>query len=188
MRKISYSTVLLVLLVGVIGILFYPLFLKGWLPIPADTIIGLYHPFRDLYAANFPHGIPFKNSLITDPVRQLYPWKLLAMDIFKSGNLPLWNPYEMAGKPLLANFQTGVFYPFNIIFLGLPFSVGWSFFILLQPLLSAIFMWMYLRNLRLSIQAAFLGIVAWILSGFFIAWLEWGNVIHTALWLPITMD
>ena len=49
--------------------------LQGLLPIPADTIIGLYHPYSDLYAVDYPNGIPYKNFLITDPVSQIYIWK-----------------------------------------------------------------------------------------------------------------
>src|SRR3990170_7845286 len=84
---------------------FQPFLMQGKLPIPADTIVGLYHPYRDLYASEYPNGIPFKNFLITDPVRQIYPWKKLSIDIIRGLNLPLWNPYAASGMPLLSNFQ-----------------------------------------------------------------------------------
>lgn len=75
MKKIA--SVLFIILLTVV--FFWQFFVKGLLPIPADTIIGLYHPFIDLYAKDYPRGIPFKNFLITDPVRQQYPWKVLAI-------------------------------------------------------------------------------------------------------------
>ncbi|PIZ99051.1 MAG: hypothetical protein COX78_02350, partial [Candidatus Levybacteria bacterium CG_4_10_14_0_2_um_filter_35_8] len=56
-------------------IFFWPFVLQNKLPIPADTIVGMYHPYRDFYTNSYPRGVPFKNSLITDPVRQQYPWK-----------------------------------------------------------------------------------------------------------------
>ena len=121
-------------------IFFWQFFIKGLLPIPSDTIIGLYHPFRDLYAKDYPRGIPFKNFLITDPVRQQYPWKELAINIEKNWELPIWNPYNFSGTPLLANFQSAVFYPLNILFFILPFSFSWSLFILLAPILAGIFL------------------------------------------------
>src|SRR5258708_27527337 len=96
--------------------------LVGNLPIPSDTIIGLYHPFRDLCALEYPRGIPFKNSLITDPVRQQYPWRSLGIALEKQWKLPLWNPHAFAGTPLLANFQTAAFYPLNVLFFLLPFQ------------------------------------------------------------------
>lgn len=114
MKKLFKTHWPLLLVFAAVAVLFKDMFIRGLLPIPSDTIIGLYHPFRDLYAAEFPRGIPFQNSLITDPVRQIIPWKMLVVDQLSKGQLPIWNPYEMAGKPLLANFQSGVFYPLNI--------------------------------------------------------------------------
>lgn len=124
----------ILLLLILIIVFYYPFIFSGKLPTPADTIIGLYSPYRDFYSATYPNGIPFKNFLITDPVRQTYIWKSLAVDIYKSGELPLWNPYEMSGKPFLANFQTGAFYPLNLILVFLPFQLGWSVFIFSQTL------------------------------------------------------
>ncbi len=179
--------------IDIIVILFFVILLfqktifSGLLPIPSDTIIGLYNPFRDLYANEYPRGLPFKNFLITDPVRQTYPWKSLALDIEKKMELPIWNPYNFAGTPLLANFQSAVFYPLNIIYLILPFSIAWSLLIVIQPFLAAFFMYLFLRNLKLRREAVFLGVLSFSLSGFSVAWFEWGNVIHTALWLPLIL-
>src|SRR3989344_4097933 len=119
--------------VAIVVIFFWQFFLKGLLPIPSDTIVGLYHPFLDLYAKISPQGVPFKNFLLTDPVRQIIPWKMLVIDNLSNFSLPLWNPYEMAGKPLLANFQSSPFYPLNAILFFKPFELSWSIFIIIQP-------------------------------------------------------
>lgn len=166
---------------------FYPFFLQGKLPIPTDNIIGLFHPFRDLYAPEYPNGIPFKNSLITDPVQQQYPWRWLAVEVEKNIQLPLWNPYSFAGTPLLATLQGGVLYPLNVLLFLLPFAIGWSVLIFLQPLLASMFTYLYLRNLRLKKEAALLGSIAFAFSGFMVAWMEWGTVGHVALWLPLVL-
>jgi len=168
-------------------IFFWQFFIKGLLPIPADTIIGLYHPFRDLYAKDYSRGVPFKNFLITDPIRQQYPWKELAINIEKNWELPLWNPYNFSGYPLLANFQSAAFYPLNILFSMPHFYLSWSFFILFAPLLAGIFLYLYLQNLGLNKWASVLGSISFSFSGFFVSWLEWGNVLHTALWLPLVL-
>lgn len=164
-----------------------PFLISQKLPIPADTIVGLYHPFRDLYASTNPNGLPFKNSLITDPVRQTYVWKQLSIEMLSKMQLPLWNPYEMSGKPLLANIQSGALYPLNIVFVIPPFYLGWSFFIMLEMFLGGYFMYLYLRSLTLSLPAICIGVLSWIFSGFFIAWMEWGNVLHVAIWLPLLL-
>ncbi len=183
MKKIF--PVLFIILVVVI--FFSQFLLKGLLPIPADTIIGLYHPFRDLYAKDYPRGIPFKNFLITDPVRQQYPWKKLVIEAEKKLSLPLWNPYSFSGTPLLANFQSAAFYPLSILFFVLPFNMAWSLLIFLQPLLAGIFLYLYLSNLKLSKMASLLGAIAFSFSGFSVSWLEWGTISHAALWLPLIL-
>lgn len=177
----------LALLVIIVLFFFKSFFLQGKLPIPADTIIGLYHPFRDLYAKEYPRGIPFKNFLITDPVRQQYPWRELSVLIEKKFQLPLWNPYNMAGVPLLGNFQSAAFYPLNLLLFVLPFELGWSILIVLQPLLAAVFLYLYLNNLKLSKWASILGSFSFAFSGFFVAWMEWGTVLHVGLWLSLIL-
>lgn len=166
---------------------FYPVLLFGKVPVPADTIIGLYHPFRDLYAKEYPRGIPFKNSLITDPVRQQYPWRFLSVFTQKTLTLPLWNPYSMAGSPLLANLQSAPFYPLNLLLFLPDFNLWWSVIIILQPLLTGIFMYLFLKNIKLTQHSSFLGGFIYAFCGFSIAWLEWGTIGHVALWLPLIL-
>lgn len=178
---LSISLVFLVVL-----IFFSPIF-NNRLPIPADTIIGLYHPFRDLYSKNYPRGIPFKNFLITDPVRQQYPWSKHAVEKIKNFELPLWNPYNFSGTPLMANMQSAVFYPLNILFFVLPFDFAWSFKVFLQPLFGGIFIFLYLKNLKTNTYASLLASIAFMFSGFNVAWLEWNTILHTGLWLPLIL-
>lgn len=175
------------ILVCIVCAFFYQFLLLGKLPIPSDTIVGLYYPFRDLYSQTNPNGLPYKNFLVTDPVRQQYVWKYLSIIQERQLQLPLWNPYEMAGTPLLANFQSSPFYPLNPILFIPPFSISWSFFIALQPLLAGIFLFLFLKNLKLNTWACLVGSITWMFSGFFIAWMEWGVILHTILWLPLIL-
>lgn len=166
---------------------FYQASLFGKMPLPTDTIVGLYHPYRDLYAKNYPNGIPYKNSLITDPVRQSYPWKYLAVTNLKNNTLPLWNPYNLTGTPLLANFQTAAFYPLNILFILFDFNKAWTIFILLQQLLAGIFMYLFAKSLNLNRTSSFLSALSYTFCGYMISWLEWGNIGHTILWFPLIL-
>ena len=63
--------------------------ISGKLPVPSDTLVGLYHPWRDLYRDTNPRGVPFKNFLITDPVRQQIPWRKIVIDQWKEGIIDL---------------------------------------------------------------------------------------------------
>ncbi len=168
-------------------IFFWQFFFKGLVPISSDTVVGLYHPYRDFYAKEFPRGYPFKNFLITDPVRQQYPWRTQSLISFENGKLPTWNSYAFSGTPGLANFQSAAFYPFNILFFFLPYIYSWSILIFLQPLLAGIFLYFYLRNLKLDGYSSFFGGIVFAFSGFFVTWLEWGTVLSTALWLPLVL-
>ena len=175
------------LLILYLLIIFSSFIFKGFLPIPSDTIVGLYHPWRDSLVNQYPNGVAFKNFLITDPVRQQYPWRELAMENIKKGQLPNWNPYVLAGVPLLANIQAAVFYPLNIIYFLMPFSIGWSMQIVLQTLLGGVFMLLFLRNLKLCPEAQILGALAWVGSGFFTAWQNGTPLFRVAIWLPLIL-
>lgn len=183
MPKISFPLALVFL---ALFIFFSPI-IAGKLPFPGDALVGLYHPYRDAYADKYPAGIPYKNFLLTDPVLQQIPWKYLAVNSLKQAKLPWWNPYNFAGMPLLANFQAGVFYPFNIIFMLLRFDIAWTLYIILQSLLGALFLYIFLRHHRLHHLSAALSGLAWVLGGFMMAWLEWGNLGHTLIWLPLSL-
>ncbi len=187
MKNRIKKNIFLIALVAFSIAFYYQFFLFGRLPIPSDALVGLYHPYRDFYSKEYPRGFPFKNFLITDPVRQTYIWKQLSVSQMSKGSLPVWNPYEMGGKPLVANFQSSVFYPLNIVLFLLPFSNVWAVFILLQTVLGGVFMYIYLRALKLDERASFLGSLAFSFSGFFVAWLEWGTIAQTALWLPLIL-
>lgn len=56
-----------------------------------------------------------------DLVSFLWPQYRFAADAIKNGSLPLWNPQLYAGAPFLADNQSGVLYPINLLaFVILP--------------------------------------------------------------------
>ncbi len=165
---------------------FLPHLIVGKIPIPADSLLGLYNPFRDESYSGYSVGkFPVKNPLITDPVLQTYPWRYLTFENFKSGNMPLWNPFSFLGQPLLANSQSSPFQIINILFLILPFKIAWGAQIILPLLLTSLFMYLFLDSLGLSKVAAIFGAFILPFSGFFVAWFTWGTVVTTAMWLPL---
>lgn len=171
----------------IVGIFFYPTILHGKLPVPTDALVGLYHPWRDLFADTNPRGVPFKNFLITDPVRQQIPWRKAAIDEWKSGRIPSWNPYAFSGTTLSGNIQAAAWYPFNLLFWFFPFDAAWSMLIILQPLLAGVFMMLYLQNRKLTQEAALVGGMSFAFSGFAVSWLTWGTIVHVILWLPLAL-
>lgn len=166
-------------------IFYYPVFL-GKLPIPLDTLLGLYHPYRDVVWNGYKE-VPYKNFLITDPVRQQIPARFLALSQLRQGFFSQWNPYSFAGTPQSANIQSALFYPLNLLFIFFPFKVAWTLLIILSTFLALSFMYLYLRNQKISFLPAVLGGLSFAYSGFFIAWLEWGTLTHVLLWLPLLL-
>lgn len=185
MKKfVSHWPLLVILIVWVA--LFWPVFTKKLLPIPADIITGVYYPWLD-YKWGFSVGVPVKNPLIADIPSILYPWRSFAIDELKSGRWPLWNPYYFTGMPLLANFQSAVFSYVNIFFLFLPKALAWSAGVMISPLLTLLAMYGFLRHKKLDKLPSLLGAVVFSLSGFEIAWLQYNVHGHTALFLPLLL-
>src|SRR5574341_645830 len=59
---------------------------------------------------------------------QFMPWRAYAWEILRSGHLPLWNPLNGMGAPLLANYQSALAYPPNWLYFMLDAigGIGWT--------------------------------------------------------------
>ncbi|MBU4016431.1 hypothetical protein KKF69_03050, partial [Patescibacteria group bacterium] len=91
----------------VVAIFFYPVF-KGDMPFPGDLLVGT-NPYNSRGFNGFAAGGVPNKSQGTDVIRELYPWKHFAIEMFKKGQIAFWNPYDFSGNPLMANFQSGAF-------------------------------------------------------------------------------
>lgn len=184
MKRELFGICLLFIIISLI--FFYPV-IKGFIPFPGDLLVGEYAPYSSYpFLGYSPGGYPNKAQDF-DVLKLLYPAKEFTMEIFKKGEFPLWNPYNFSGNPHLASLQAGSFYPLNIIFFILPFIFAWSMYIIIQPILAGIFTFLLLRELRLSIKSAFFGGITFAFSSYFVVWMEYGNIGHSILWLPLLM-
>ncbi len=157
----------------------FPYVARGLIPFPSDYLVTFFPPWSAEY------GMPVKNNAIPDVITQIYPWKKLTIDTWKSGQVPLWNPYSFAGTPHAGNYQSAVFSPLNLLFFILPFIDAWAIFILLQPLLAGVFMYMFVRSLDRSRAAALLSATAFMFCGFIVSWMAYGTLGYAALFLPL---
>ncbi len=177
-----------IILVVIISFFFLPQLLIGKMPIPADSLIGLYHPWRDDQFQGYnPGKYPVKNPLITDPILQTFPWRKTAIDNLKNLEIPLWNPYSFSGQPLLANIQSAALQPLNIIFLIFPFKYAWILQIIMGNILASLFTYIFLRSLNLQIISSLFGATVLPFTGFFVVWLTWGTISITASFLPLVL-
>jgi hypothetical protein len=127
------------------------------------------------------------DPLVWDGIAQYYPWRHFAAESLRAGHIPLWNPYQFCGTPFLANGQSAVLYPPNIIFWLLPVARAFGFSALLHLFLAGWFGYVFLRRIGLGRPGAASGAIVWQLNSFFIAWLHLPTVICTASWLPLIL-
>jgi len=160
-----------------------PYFLKNKVPFPSTYQVNNFAP----WSANSQFWGPVKNGAMPDIITQIYPWRYLAIEIWKSGDVPLWNPYSFSGTPLLANYQSAVLSPFNILFLILPFVTAWGILVLLQPLLAGIFMYLLIRSLKKSKIASLLASVSFMFCGFITVWMGYATLPFAILFLPLAL-
>lgn len=171
-------------IVLIVCLFFWKVFLKGQVPIPGDFIVGVYYPWLD-YKWGFATGVPVKNPILTDVVSFTYPMQMLAIDLIKSGQYPLWNPYIFAGMPLLANFQSAPFSPTNFVYFFLNKIDAWSIQIILQHLLAAFFTFFLLRFWKVSKFGSVVGGVIYAFSGFNMIWSQWNGHTLAASFIPL---
>lgn len=165
---------------------FYPIFF-GKVPFPGDLLVGEYAPYNSYSFMGYaPGGYPNKGQNF-DVLRLLYPWKEFSMESFASGSIPLWNPYSFSGTPHLASMQAGTFYPLNSIFLIPSFVIAWTLYILVQPILAGFFLYLFLGEFGLQKKSRLFGGVVFAFSSYLVVWMEYGNLVHTILWLPLLL-
>ena len=150
----------------VVFLLWTPLTSRGYFA-PVDVMQG-YEVTRVA-----PDGYQIKNPLMGDPVFQMYPFTSWNKAELRHGRLPVWNPYNGAGAPHLANYISEVFSPFSLPFYALPFRVALVVAAFLKLFLLGLFTYLFLREVRLVHLAALVGAVAFMFSAYNLLWLNW---------------
>lgn len=178
MKKILHRIWPILALVFLWVLFAFPYFGKGLIPFPSTYLVTFFPPWSASYA------MPVKNNAMPDIITQIYPWKHLTIESLKNGHIPLWNPYSFAGTVHAGNYQSAVFSPFNVLFFIFSFVDAWSIYILLQPILAGLGMYLFIRVLDRSKAAATLGAVAYMFCGFMTTWMAYGTLGYAALPLP----
>jgi hypothetical protein len=160
-----------------------PYFFQHKVPYPSKYQVTFFSPWS--YYSEF--AGPVKNNAMPDIIDQMYPWKYFTTQSFKHGQIPLWNPYNFAGNPHVANFQSAVFSPFNILFFILPFIDAWSILVLLQPLLAGLFMYLFMREVSVSKTGSVIGSISFMFCGFIVVWMAYGTLAMAISLLPLAL-
>lgn len=184
-KLFKFSWPYFLILVAVL-IFFNPVWLRSYVPLPADIVVGSYYPWLD-YKWGYPVGVPVKNPITSDAISFSYPMRTLAIDLMKKGEWPLWNPYILTGTPLLANFQSAPFTFTNIFYFLFENLTAWSIQIIAQHFLSALFIFLLLRFWGLGKRASILAGLVYAFSGFSIIWSQWNAHVLAAAYIPLLL-
>jgi hypothetical protein len=183
MRKFLLKFWPIILIIFIWLVFANPYFLKNKAPFPSNYQVNNFAP----WSANNKFWGPVKNGAMPDIITQIYPWRHLAIKIWKTGQIPLWNSYTFSGNPLLANYQSAVLSPLNILFFILPFADAWSILVLLQPLLAGLFMYMFLRSLRVGKIGSLISSISFMFCGFIVTWMGYATLGYAILFLPFSL-
>ncbi len=149
--------------------------IPGWLPLAilAVTIAILF--YRLLIGQVLFWGLP---SL------QFEPWRAFAISELGAGRMPLWNPFNGAGAPLFANYQSALLYPPNMLALLIPGAQALGWLGMIHLIWAGIGMWLYAREIRLSPLAGGIAALAYALNSAVVARLGTPPMVAAASWLP----
>ena len=183
-RLLRSGLVQAVALVGLgIIILFWPVFFEGKVLVPGDI------PFSDpFWRAEVPaEYVPPQNPLLGDQIMQFYIWHWLASkSMQEEGELPLWNPYIFTGQPLVANAQSALFYPPNLLLAWLTPGQVANLRNVLNLLIAGAFTFLFCRELGISSRGSILSALAFAFSGPVLVWLGHPHA-NALVWLPMIM-
>jgi hypothetical protein len=118
------------------------------------------------------------------PLLQFVPWRQYALELIQRGSLPLWNPLVGMGAPLLANYQSALLYPPNLILALTGPAWGHGLLVSLHLVWAGLGMLVLVRRLGLSPFSQTVAVLSFSLSGYLVARGAFFSLISTAAWLP----
>jgi len=124
--------------------------------------------------------VPFYRDL--GPI--YYPMRFSLAQSLKAGELPLWDRHVAMGFPLLANFQSGTFYPPHLVFLILPFFGAIRALFVFHYFVAATGAYCLCRRWSYSPSLALIGAILFTFGGFMVSLTNLLTFFQSAVWLP----
>jgi hypothetical protein len=122
-----------------------------------------------------------------DVMNYFWPTRHSAVESFRAGELPQWDPSYQSGVPALGNIHAAVFYPPNVLYQWLSFPRAYGWLIWLHHLTAGLGAYVLLRRLRLEVQPAIAGALAFLLSGYLVGLANAGPLMAGAAFVPWVM-
>ncbi len=174
-KKLITAIVLLSLLV----IYFWKVVFLGRVLSSTDNLFS-YPPYNTIAPLGWTHA---SNPLLGDQTAQFYPFLHFARENIRNGHLPLWNPYIMMGAPFLADAQSAVFYPVNLVFYTFPFKDAFAISAFIRLFIAGFGMFFFIDALGVGFFASLFSAVVFMFCAYNIVWLSLQNT-NVAIFLP----
>jgi hypothetical protein len=107
------------------------------------------------------------------------------VEAYRDGEMPLWNPYTMAGHPIYADGVTKIFSPFLVFYYFFDVPVGYSLARIAELMLAACLMYTFLICIGAGIEGSLAGALVFSFSShsmFHLTGLGWWGGLA---WLPL---
>jgi len=168
------------LLLALLAAAFPGVFFHGEMISPAD--IAFQQPPWEAYAPEDWQGP--SNPLMADVLTLFRPWYTISREAVRAGAWPLWNPYEFAGIPLLANYQSAVLYPPRLLHLFFDIDLATTVYILLKLWLAGMAAYFCARVMGLYRPPAMFCSVGWMFASYNLIWCNW-SLPDLSPWLAV---
>ena len=114
-----------------------------------------------------------------------YPLQLRVQQEWRAGRLPLWEPEENGGVPLLGNPSAAVLYPGKLIYAAFSYPWAARIYVIAHVALAFAAMWIMMHGWNVSPSGASLAALGYAFGGPVL--LQYCNVIFLvgAAWMPL---
>ncbi|WP_162270181.1 YfhO family protein [Christensenella timonensis] len=108
----------------------------------------------------------------------------IVREAFTSGKMTFWNIYEASGTPWISPY---LMYPLAWIVMPFDAVTQTTLYFALHLSLGGIFLFFYLKELNLSVHAAFFGGIVFMLSNMLLLRMAHSGVVATMVWTPLVL-
>ncbi len=123
----------------------------------------------------------------TDCALAYYPRRVFATERMRAGDLPLWDPYNFSGQPFLANFQSAVLYPVNLVLYGMDPKSAMGWFLVFHFALAGFLAYRLARAFGMPRAPAVAAALVFELNPFFTTRVGHPTFVATGAWAPLVL-
>jgi membrane protein YfhO len=150
------------------GIMLAPALSRGWM-------IGTYDLLAHEGLMSRPGVVVHGDYYNTDLISEIIQWTTLNWQQVHHGFLPLWNPYNGVGLPLVFNWQSGSFGLPSLIGYLFPVSLAFTAGVVATLVIAGTGAYVFARVLRIGFLGSIMVATVFELGGPLVGWLGYPN-------------